>query len=291
MKITITLIFLLLTNLFFAQERNCVSGNCVNGKGKLQITSYSYYEGQFVNKQFNGKGTFEDDDYLYTGEWKDGGYNGKGKLSVKNHGVQAKTVPFYQVYEGEFIDGIKNGQGLLAGFISKDTNSVYKGNFKNNEFYGKGSFHVYPFCVYKSDNWIDSQNFASGTMTRDDSKLVYNGAYVKSSFNENKVATTPATNTVVTTAVTGGSLKTYCFRTTCSNQGKTFEILSKVSANIVNHPFAEIKIEAQQYLRQNGWIAYSATEYLGIFEEIHVTGVAGKDYAVLESGLYEFKKN
>ncbi len=185
MKTTTAVLFLFISNILFSQSGTCVSGNCENGKGKIILSKTSYYEGEFSNKQFSGKGTFEDENYLYTGQWKEGWYNGKGKLCSKNQGENAKTVQYYHVYEGEFVNGVKNGQGLLAYFISKDTNSVYKGNFKDNEFFGKGSFHVYPFCTYISDNWTDSKNFTTGKMISDDSKKVYEGAYVNLAFREN----------------------------------------------------------------------------------------------------------
>lgn len=190
-KLIITLLLISFT--FFAQTGKCISGNCENGKGKLIISEKSYYEGEFVNKQFSGKGTFEDENYLYTGQWKDGSYNGKGKLSSKNQGEYVKINPYYHVYEGEFVNGAKNGQGLLAYFVTKDTSNVYRGNFKENEFFGKGDFHVIPNCVYSSDNWTDSQNFTSGKEVRDDTKEVFTGAYVNLNFRRDKTATTEVT--------------------------------------------------------------------------------------------------
>lgn len=187
----------------------CVLGNCVNGKGKIILSETSYYEGGFVNKQYNGIGTFEDENYLYTGQWKDGFYNGKGKLSVKNQGDQAKTVKYYHVYEGEFINGVKNGYGSLAYFISKDTNNVYKGNFKDDQFFGKGSFHVLPVCTYNSDNWTDSRNFTSGTMISDQDKKVYYGAYKSLAFVENIDAAATQNQTKTRESVPQGMFVTH----------------------------------------------------------------------------------
>ena len=141
MKTTMTLILVLITNLFFSQNI-CQSGDCVNGFGKM-------------------------------------------------------TYGNYGIYVGNFINGQKNGQGMEAYMIGKDTSNVYRGNFKENEFFGKGSFHVYPFCSYNSDNWTDSKNFTSGVMIRDEDKKVYPGAYVNLAFNENTNVTSNQSQNVV----------------------------------------------------------------------------------------------
>ena len=40
------------------QQLGCISGNCVNGVGKFKIAGGDYYEGNFVNKKREGKGTY-----------------------------------------------------------------------------------------------------------------------------------------------------------------------------------------------------------------------------------------
>jgi len=208
--------------------------------------------------------------------------NGYGKVTYGNYGV----------YVGNFINGKKNGEGMYAYMIGKDTSNVYRGNFKDDEFFGKGSFHVIPFCVYSSDSWTDSQNFTTGKEVRDDTKQTYDGAYVKLNFERSNTATTQAaTNKTAIKILPPISYKTYIFKTQCSSRGKNFYVISKITADINRHPFDEIKYEATHLMSNNGWYAMSSTDYLGLEEDVKINGKPGKDYVVSGSGLYEFKKN
>ena len=66
-------------------------------------------------------------------------------------------------------------------------------------------------------------------------------------------------------------------------------MISKITADLSKHPIEEIKNEAIRMIRNNGWYANSTTDYLGTSTEINLKGTPGKDFAVSESGLYEFK--
>lgn len=68
------------------------------------------------------------------------------------NGFDRETYGSYEVYEGNFVNGQKNGESMFAYMIGTDTSNLYRGHFKDNEFFGKGSFHVIPFCVYSSEN-------------------------------------------------------------------------------------------------------------------------------------------
>jgi len=211
--------------------------------------------------------------------------NGYGKITYGKWGI----------YVGNFTNGQKNGQGMYAYMIGKDTSNVYRGNFKDDEFFGKGSFHVYPFCVYTSDNWTDSQNFTSGKMIRDDTKKVTEGAYVRLFFEEKNITT--ASNNVSQTSiktresVPQGTFKTYMFQTNCSYNGQSFEVISRIAANIGITPFEEIKNEAIRVMQRKNWSVNSNTEYLGIEEEVVLKGLAGKDYVVSDGNFYVVKNN
>ena len=80
-----------------AAKTGCISGNCQNGRGVfLDEDTGNAYEGQFVNKLFNGTGIMKyANGDIYNGQWKDGKYYGNGKLTRKD----GTSV------EGNWIDG------------------------------------------------------------------------------------------------------------------------------------------------------------------------------------------
>ena len=61
---------------------------------------------------------------IYEGQMANSNYNGKGKLISQNY-----------EYNGEFVDGEKNGEGT----IKFDDGTEYSGNFANNNFNGYGN--------------------------------------------------------------------------------------------------------------------------------------------------------
>ena len=52
------------------------------GKGKLIFTDGSYYEGNFKDDLFNGKGIFVRNDSIYKGDFLNGRKHGKGKIEI-----------------------------------------------------------------------------------------------------------------------------------------------------------------------------------------------------------------
>lgn len=105
-------------------EGDFVNGK-FHGKGKYTWANGTYYEGDFANGDFNGYGkrTY-DDGAVYEGEFENDMCNGKGKLTYADG----------DYYEGYFVNGDFNGYGK---YIYAD-GAVYEGEFKNNMSYGKG---------------------------------------------------------------------------------------------------------------------------------------------------------
>jgi len=85
-------------------SNNCVSGNCVNGFGKMVYTNGDIYEGGFVNG--------------------------------KKEGLGSHTFKNGQVYLGQFYDNLRNGNGK---FTFSDGN-IYEGRFINDNFIGQGTY-------------------------------------------------------------------------------------------------------------------------------------------------------
>ena len=67
-----------------------------NGKGRLTWDNGVFYDGDFVNGQFHGNGSYFVSDYaLYEGQWVMGAFTGKGKITYLNG----------ETYEGEVLNG------------------------------------------------------------------------------------------------------------------------------------------------------------------------------------------
>ena len=189
MKKSILLLLMLCAGTLYAQTGTCVSGNCVTGKGKMVYNDGSFYEGDFVNGSRQGKGTLDADDHVYKGDWKENNYSGRGVLGKR----AGRGKYFYQEYDCTFVAGSMDGPGRYGYFDGDDTTITYVGNFKNGEYYGKGSMHIKSICTFYSDSWTDSQNFTAGKYVQDKTLITLYGSYVANGFErgENNGTTPP----------------------------------------------------------------------------------------------------
>jgi hypothetical protein len=165
------LIFFLITQTLVCFSQ-CLSGNCKDGFGKYDF-GFAIYEGNFVAEKPSGKGTMDyGAGEKFVGNFKNGQEDGDGVLYKKNVptnvtysngkakirevqvviGGNAPTVPgciqgdcyngFGIVkfdsgnrYEGNFVNGIKSGEGKF--YFAQG--NVFSGNFKDN-IYTNGVF-------------------------------------------------------------------------------------------------------------------------------------------------------
>ena len=150
----------------FFLTAQCVTGNCLNGKGKYKFENGSIYTGQFSDGKLNGKGTmvYHSSD-KYTGMWEDNKKNGGGKFERANGNV----------YEGKFVDGKLNGKGRLI-YKSKDR---YVGTFVENVPNGQGKIY------FKNGNKYDG-DVVSGKMHGEGSMIYKNGNFYKGQWKDNK---------------------------------------------------------------------------------------------------------
>ena len=95
------------------------------GYKKQSFSDGSYYEGDFVNGKFHGKGkyTWANGTY-YEGEFANGDFNGYGK----------RTYDDGAVYEGEFENDMRHGKGKM---ILAD-GETYEGVYKEGKRHGRG---------------------------------------------------------------------------------------------------------------------------------------------------------
>ena len=97
--------------------------------------------------------TIEDGKSRYKGEWKNGLPNGKG---IKHF---YKTDSYI---DGNFVDGFAEGYGKQTYEQTWEKMvPYYKGEFKRNNYHGKGEYHYGDGDYYKGD-WKDSKYHGQG---------------------------------------------------------------------------------------------------------------------------------
>jgi len=115
------------------------------------------YEGTFKNGEYNtGKGKKENRINLYVGDFKDGKYDGEGKLYFICSSPYATLDKKILIYDGKFREGQYDGKGILykdntihyrygaSDYVRKNNKKyfketkLYEGSFKNGEYDGEG---------------------------------------------------------------------------------------------------------------------------------------------------------
>ena len=104
-------------------------------------------------KEVNTWVTIEDKKARYKGEWKNGLPNGKGIKHVYEG-------DYY--IEGNFVDGFIDGYGKqIFEQTWEKTVPYYEGEFKRNEWHGKGEYYYGDGDYYKGE-WKDSKYHGQG---------------------------------------------------------------------------------------------------------------------------------
>jgi len=145
-----------------------------HGKGNLYLNNVLKYEGEWKKDQMDGKGIeFNKDGTIkFKGAWLKGEYvpgssiltfkDGKYDGEIKNGKRQGKGLLKFNdgnIYDGEWKDDLKDGQGILynaeksiiykgtwqkdayftgKGTLENSTGQIYTGDFKEGKYYGKG---------------------------------------------------------------------------------------------------------------------------------------------------------
>ena len=147
-------------------------GQCLyilpHGKGVMQYPSGEGYHGMFYLGMQHGKGEFKNKKigYHYKGDFKFGKATGKGTLT-QIIGKSAKTGKILQeVYQGTFINGVKNGVGRLTN----SDGSIYEGEFSHGKQNGTGKF-TFPNGSYYQGEFIQGKANGSGLIKDKDGNL------------------------------------------------------------------------------------------------------------------------
>lgn len=204
MKRLLFLFTLLMFHGSWAQDFECLSGDCKNGFGTLKFPSGGIYEGYFVDGNFHGKGTltYAEDQTTYAGTWVNhellngtitrkysGGtyiYTGELKGLSQNGKGKAEWIELKTTYEGDWKDGLRHGQGTQVDKMMGETYEggwvedqksgygkeietmffpqTYSGYFLKNKRNGQGTCTYENGAVYVGE-WKDDKRDGAGTYT------------------------------------------------------------------------------------------------------------------------------
>ncbi len=146
-------------------------GSWQKGSGKA-IYDNGSYEGQFLNNERHGTGTYTwDDGNIYTGDWLNGERTGKGTYTMANgyiatgewvngllQGYAEVTYADGATYEGYYVDGLMHGKGTYM----YPNGDIYTGDWAEGKRNGKGTFTWINGDSYTGD-WVNEKRTGSGT--------------------------------------------------------------------------------------------------------------------------------
>ena len=139
-----------------------------------------YYKGNLVNGEANGEGELMVNNKIkYVGNFSKNLPNQKGTLYnfVDN-----------SIYEGDIVDGKKEGQGILKF----NDGTVYEGSFVNDKYEGFGKLLFKNGCKYEgnfSDNMMNGKGkyiYTDGKEYNGDFQMGFKHGFGRLSWNDNK---------------------------------------------------------------------------------------------------------
>ena len=163
-----------------------------NGKGKgkegketiflKNEAHYNYkitYEGEYLNGKKNGKGKeiIDGENILFEGEYKNGkrwngkGYNTDGILIYELKDGKGYVRDYYHgflIFEGEYLNGEKNGKGKEFDIIG---NLIFDGEYLNGKRNGKGKEYEHFYLVFDG-NYKYGRRWNGKLYTKND-QIVY----------------------------------------------------------------------------------------------------------------------
>ena len=162
-----------------------------NGNGVLLNNAHqngSFYIGEFIDGEKNGRGRLVTDEFWYEGSWEKNKYHGCGKLIAFNgyivegefkhgmlNGEGVERLITGESYQGSFANGLRNGHGLV-----RFADIIYEGEFINGEAEGPG---IVKFGNGTSFKGVYSKGVGIGEFTRNDGTVLY-GTMTGSVFTE-----------------------------------------------------------------------------------------------------------
>jgi hypothetical protein len=156
------------------------------GIHKINLNNNEKYEGEILNSQLHGKGTYVwPNGHIYEGHYNEGKRNGYGVYKWA-HG---------EYYEGDWLNGIRHGSGYYLwidgrkyngefsfgklhgkGFFSWPDGHQFDGEFKENSIHGFGKMS-YPNGDSKEGKWENAEFISGKVFITYDSGNTYDGYF------------------------------------------------------------------------------------------------------------------
>ena len=176
------------------------NGNIVyelkNGNGKVK-EYYSFgeniiFEGEYLNglKEGNGKVFFIDKEkkLIFEGVYRNGkrwngkGYDIDGTLSYelkngKGFVEEYDYINKHLIYQGDYLNGVKNGQGRKFSFIGL----IFEGEFNKGIIMGKGKEYEQDDIIFEGE-YINGNRYGLGK-EYDNGNLIFEGEYINGKRN------------------------------------------------------------------------------------------------------------
>ncbi len=151
-----------------------------HGLGKMTFANGSYYQGNFVNGNFEGEGEYKDIRKNgtighYKGNFIKGRFAGEGEHTLSH--INKNKVKHYK---GNFVNGEYSGFGIFTS-----SNGHYVGNFVSNKFEGKGKYFWTNGDCYEGE-FHDNKFHGQGILTNLEKNLEinkYEGMFANNKFN------------------------------------------------------------------------------------------------------------
>jgi len=147
--------------------KGALSSENFHGIGEFYVDGKKIYEGEWLNGEKSGKGTYysqfsDGSNSKYQGEWLNNKKNGKGVLyndgkkyyegEWENDQMNGKGISYYngkKRYEGEWLNGEKSGKGTYHSKFSDGSKYKYVGEWLNNQENGKGVTYLEDGSIYE----------------------------------------------------------------------------------------------------------------------------------------------
>lgn len=146
-----------------APSLQCISGNCVNGKGVAKDKSGDVYNGEFKDGLYHGEGSLK---FLAGAE-----YIGFFQNGIVGGGEGVLTLPNGDQYIGRWENGRMNGIGTGI-WVEGDK---YIGYWKNNQFHGSGVLSIKGGLEYVG-SWEDGSPNGAGILKMPEG-TIYKGTF------------------------------------------------------------------------------------------------------------------
>ena len=153
------------------------------GQGTMTYSDETVYVGEFKENKREGQGrrTWPDGGYI-DGEWKNDEVNGKAINYISGD----ENNPEAKVYEGEFVDGRRNGYGTYTW----PSGQKYEGEWKDGKYNGQGKLTYSNGSVFEGA-FVDGEKDGDAVYTLTDGTVINEKWDHGAKYVENKEYTLP----------------------------------------------------------------------------------------------------